>query len=228
MPVVLLVDDDVDILKVNLAYLKKEGFKVFAYDNPVTALKDFETRNPDCVVLDRMMPQMDGLELCRRMKEVKNVPVILLTGKASEDDCVEGLMGGADDYLVKPYGLKELCARIRVQIRKSMATEQQSQTMLTYGPLTVHILEHRVVYGDVEIPMSRKEYDLFYLLAASPDKVFSFEEIGKAISGGYIEQDRRTIMVNASRLRKKIEEYTDRDNIIQTVWSKGYKFVIPQ
>ena len=76
--------------------------------------------------------------------------------------------------------------------------------------------------------MSRKEYDLFYLLAASPDKVFSFEEIGKAISGGYIEQDRRTIMVNASRLRKKIEEYTDRDNIIQTVWSKGYKFVIPQ
>lgn len=226
--VIMLVDDDIDILKVNLAYLKKEGYKVCAYDNPKTALADLESRNPDCIVLDRMMPGMDGVETCKAIKAIKDIPVIFLTGKASEDDRVDGLMSGADDYLVKPYSLKELSARIYVQLRRHYADGRNNQTVLSYPPLEINVIDHKVFYDGTEIPLSKKEYDLFYLLVQKPGTVFSFEDIGMAVSGAYIEQDRRTIMVNASRLRKKIEEYSGRDDIIETVWSKGYKFVIPQ
>lgn len=222
--VLILVDDDLDVLKINTKYLTKAGYEVHPFNNGMAVLKHLDEIKPDCLILDVMMPGMDGLSLCSAIRRTYDTPIIFLTGKGSEDDKIQGLLTGGDDYMVKPYSLRELEARILVHIRRRN-TNAKIDSQLSYPPLTIDFVRHKAFYLDQEIPLSNREYELLLLLAQSPGKTFLFEEIGSAIWGSYSEQDRRAIMVNASRLRKKLEEFSSCENFIETVWSKGYKFV---
>ena len=135
-------------------------------------------------------------------------------------------MLGADDYVVKPYSLRELSARIQVQIRRHNESASNSKTILSYPPLKLDLAKHKAFYNDQEILLSNREYELLYLLVSNPNQVMTFEDIGNSIFECYTESDRRTIMVTASRLRKKFESYVGLSDIIETVWSKGYLFRI--
>lgn len=222
---ILLVDDDVEVLEINQKYFAQKDYVVDLaknFDEIKTALKN---RVPDCIVLDIMMPGHDGFTICEAIKSHYDLPIIFLTGKDSEDDKIKGLTLGADDYVVKPYSLKELDARIQLLIHRYERIKDRTIDALEYPPLKIDIQKGLAFCEDEEIPLSQKEYAFLRLLVESPKKIFSFEELGEQIWGGYLESDRKTIMVTASRLRKKLDSYPGLQNCIETVWSKGYKFV---
>lgn len=223
MPKLLMVDDDTEVLEVNKRYFEQDDFTVKTASSAAEAYKVLEGFKPDCILLDVMMPGQSGFEACKEIKRLSgNAPIIFLTGRISEDDKVEGLMLGADDYIEKPYGLKELKARVSVQLRKRVALVKQATSILSVPPLKIDTLAHKVYYGDQEIPFANREYAFLYLLAKKKNTTVTFEEIGEEFFGMYSDADRRTVMVTASRMRKKLEDYTGLDNIIETVYSKGY------
>lgn len=225
MPTLLLIDDDKEVLTINTKYFKQLHYEVTAVTNARSALTLLQTFSPDCIIMDVMMPGMDGFKACTKIKEISSAPIIFLTGKDTEDDKIQGLLLGADDYMVKPYSLRELEARIQVLIRRYQNIPAVKPNILEYPPLRLDLSKHKAYYQDDEISLSNKEYDLLYLLAASPNRVFTFEEIGNAIWNTYLESDRKTIMVTASRLRKKLDAYPGLSHFIETVWSQGYQFV---
>lgn len=228
MAKLLLIDDDTEVLSVNKKYFMKEHYEVKTADSAEKGLKLLSTFEADCILLDIMMPGMDGFEACKRIRKISKAPIIILSGKTSEDDKINGLLLGADDYMIKPYSLRELSARIQVQIRRHAASEGASATVLSFPPLKIDIAMHKAYYDTEEILLSNREYELLYLLASRPNTPLTFEEIGVAVFGSYVESDRRTIMVTASRLRKKLENYTGLSNFIETVWSKGYLFRVKE
>lgn len=222
MAKLLLVDDDKEVLEVNKKYFETNGFEVKVCESADAAFKMLEVYKPDCVLLDVMMPGTDGFAAFDTIKKLSSgAPVIFLTGRISEDDKVDGLLLGADDYIEKPYSLKELSARVQVQLRKRTPVVKQSN-IINVRPLKIDIVAHKAFFNDDEIPLSNREYDLLYMLAKKPNEVVTFEEIGIEFFGVYTENDRRTIMVTASRMRKKVEDYTGMDNIIETSYGKGY------
>ena len=223
---IMLVDDDLDVIKINCDYLQNEGYLVYAYNNADDAIKNLSEIKPDCILLDIMLPGTDGLRAVSVFKSLLPTPIILLSGLASEDDKVKGLISGADDYMTKPYSLKELSARIKLQIRKKQHTK--TANTISYPPLQIKLIEHKVFYNeDTEISLSNREYDLLLMLVSEPDKVITFDEIGRKIWGVYQDSDRRSIMVMTSRLRKKLEGYNGLENCLETAYGKGYKFIIP-
>lgn len=225
MSLLMLIDDDIDVLDLNKSYFEKEGFEVVTFDRVRDAIKALSSLSPDCILLDIMMPELDGLSALPMIKERTSAPVIFLTGKDTDDDKVSGLLLGADDYVVKPYSLKELSARITVQLRKRK--EVKNNNVIYYPPLKIDLINHKIFCNDEEIPLSNREFELLYLLASHPGKIITFEEIGLSIWKIYQETDRRSIMVMASRLRKKLESYNGLSNLIETSYGKGYKFIIP-
>lgn len=225
MPALLLIDDDKEVLTINSKYFMQLHYEVKAVTNARSALTLLKTFSPDCIVMDVMMPGMDGFKACTKIKELCSAPIIFLTGKDSEDDKIQGLLLGADDYMVKPYSLRELEVRIQVLIRRYQNTPTAKSNILEYPPLRLDLTKHKAYYLDEEISLSNKEYDLLNLLAGTPNHVFTFEEIGNSIWNSYLESDRKTIMVTASRLRKKLDNYPGLSDFIETVWSQGYQFV---
>lgn len=225
MQKLLFVDDDADLLQSNEKYFTKMGYLVKTATTPHVALSLLESYRPDCILLDVMLPQMDGFQLLQALRTLCPAPVIYLSGRTGEDSKIAGLAAGGNDYVVKPYSLRELDARIQVQIRNSAAAPQPH--LIHLPPLTLDITAHKAYYNnDTEIPLSNKEYALLHLLATTPSRVFTFQEIGAAVWGGYVnDSDRRTIMVTASRLRKKLEGYPALETAIETVRSKGYRFI---
>lgn len=221
---VLLLDDDSDILTINSKYLCKAGYNVTTFTDPLEALKKIPQLNPDIVISDRMMPGMDGMTFCNKLHALYDIPLIFLTGKVAEDDRVDGLLNGADDYMIKPYSLKELDARIQVVLKRK---EKKNTDILDFTPLIINTRDHKVYYEKEEIPLSKREYEFLILLVSSPGRMFTFEEIGKHLFGSFLNPDRGSIMVYASRLRKKIELYSGADNIIETIRSQGYQFIKP-
>lgn len=225
MPALLLIDDDKEVLTINSKYFMQLHYEVKAVTNARSALTLLKTFSPDCIVMDVMMPGMDGFKACTKIKELCSAPIIFLTGKDSEDDKIQGLLLGADDYMVKPYSLRELEVRIQVLIRRYQNTPTAKSNILEYPPLRLDLTKHKAYCLDEEISLSNKEYDLLNLLAGTPNHVFTFEEIGNSIWNSYLESDRKTIMVTASRLRKKLDNYPGLSDFIETVWSQGYQFV---
>lgn len=222
MAKLLLIDDDKEVLEINKKYLEQNNYEVMVSESADKAFDILATYKPDCILLDVMMPGTNGFDAFERIKKLSNgAPVIFLTGRISEDDKVDGLMLGADDYIEKPYSLKELMARIQVQLRKRVVRPKQSN-IINVPPLKIDIVAHKAMFNDEEIPLSNREYELLYMLAKKPNSVVTFEEIGEAFFTVYNEADRRTVMVTASRMRKKIEDYTGLDNIFESVYSKGY------
>lgn len=225
MTTILLIDDDIDVLKINKKYLDNEGFQTLTAATAIDGIRLIEQYHPDCIVLDVMMPQVNGFQACSKIRTLTDAPVIFLTGRTSEDDKIKGLMLGADDYIIKPYSLKELHARILARIRRNQAPTYVPSTILSIPPLKIDKTTHKVYYEEEELTLSKKEYDLLLYLASNPNTVITFEDIATTLWGSYHENDRRTIMVQMSRLRKKLGYYNELENMIETVWSKGYKFI---
>lgn len=227
MSEVVLVDDDAEVLDINHKYLSKEGYVTHPFTSASKAIMYMRSHPADCVVLDVMMPHMSGFKACSEIRKFSDVPIIFLSGRTQEDDKIKGLLLGADDYVEKPCRMKELSARIMVNIRRKSLVEKgmnQGNTVKC-SELTIDKTEHKVYYQDKEeIPLTNQEYDLLNFMAANPNRELTFQEIGEQLRGSYMESDRRIVMVNVSRLRKKLEQYVHLQNMIETVWSKGYSF----
>lgn len=222
----LLIDDDAEVLEINQKYLTNEGYKVYTASNPLQGIRYAQQISPDCVLLDIMMPGIDGYEVCKSIHEFSSVPIIFLTGKNTEDDKIKGLMEGGDDYIVKPYSLRELKARIDVLLRRlNYSKTQTDNNVLTFGNLSIDKIAHKATYKGEDLQLANREYEVLLFFALHPNIEITFEELGTALFGTYQESDRRSIMVNVSRLRKKMTLDYELENMIETVWSKGYKFI---
>lgn len=219
----LLVDDDREVLHIHGEYLRRKGYLVYLAMNAAEALKVLDQVEVHCIVLDVMMPGMDGFEAIEALRKKTNAPVLFLTGRGAENDRIKGLSLGAEDYITKPCSLKELALRIQIRIRRSLPTLQQD-TCVEFPPLRVNLTERKVFHEEEEIYLSNREYELLVMFVRNPGRELTFEEIGLKIYGTYLEEDRKNIMVTASRLRKKLEGYVGLEHMIETVWGKGYRF----
>lgn len=219
----MLIDDDKEVLTINSKFFQKKGYEVSAYSSATQAIKALSTIQPDCIILDVMIPELDGFQAFPKIRELTQAPVIFLTGRTDENDKINGLLLGADDYMIKPYSLRELEVRIMVQLRKNNITNNKN--LLNFPPLSIDITSHKVYYNEKEeIILSKREYELLYLLATHPRETLTFSFIGDTLWETPSDSDRRTIMVIASRLRKKLSSYSGLENLIETVWSQGYLF----
>ena len=224
MSLLYFIDDDKDVLEINRKYFTNAGYKVQTFLDAPAAIDAISHQKPDCIILDVMMPGMDGFTALSKIRELCTSPVIFLSGKDSEDDRIKGLLSGADDYMIKPYSLGELSARIQLQIRRQVSVK--TRDMLSYPPLSINTKEHKVFHYEDEIALSNKEYDLLLLLVNRAGKSVTFEEIGKSLYNTYIDDDRRSIMVLTSRLRKKLGLYSGLENAIESMYGKGYRFTL--
>ncbi len=224
---ILMIDDDAEVLEINRKFFEENNCEVKVADKAKAGLELVKSFKPDCILLDIMMPEMDGLTLCKEIRKKTSVPVLFLSGRISENDKIAGFEAGGDDYIEKPYSLKEVYARIQVHVRRNSAAKSKisSNMIIDLDPFVINLESHKLFYNEEEIILSNKEYDLMLFLAQNAGKLITFEEIGLKLWGVYSENDRRNVMVNVSRLRKKIEAQTGVDNLIETVWSQGYKLV---
>ena len=224
---ILMIDDDTEVLELNKRYFENKECIVQICDHAEKAMELLNRFRPDCILLDVMMPGFDGFALCKKMRHITGVPILFLSGKVSEDDKIKGFSCGADDYIEKPYSVKEVYVRIVANIRRhhEAAAIRDTSEWLEVSPLSFELKSHKVWFSDCEIPMTGTDYDILLFLAQRVNIEITYEELGIAVWGVYQETDRRSVMVYVSRLRKKLKEYTGMDNIVETVWSKGYKMV---
>ena len=203
---ILLVDDDPNIRQLVNLYLEKEGFEVSMADRGDAALKAFRQSPPDLMLLDLMLPGMDGWEVCREVRKTSNLPIIMLTAKDETFDKVLGLELGADDYIVKPFDMKELVARIKAVLRRYQQPEPSAESKaLTFQGLTVNIAQYTVSFKGREIEMPPKELELLHFLASHPNQVFTREQLLEQVWGYDYFGDSRTVDVHVKRLREKLE-----------------------
>lgn len=219
---ILLVDDDRELLGLLGRFLMGKGYQVFTAPTAMEAIAQLRQREVSCIVLDVMMPDMDGFTAFPLIRRLTKAPVLFMTGCTEEADRIRGLTLGADDYILKPCSMEELSLRIAINIRKSQLVHQ-NQDVLEFPPLRLELSTHSAYCGRDKIPLSTREYDLLLLFARHPGELLTFEAIGKALNGAYLESDRKTVMVNTSRLRKKLEQYPGLENKIETVWGQGYR-----
>jgi len=218
----LIIDDDRDLLQLHLKHFTERGFLTRCALSAKEGLEIFQEFEPDCVLLDVMMPNIDGFEVCRRIRKVSSVPIIFLTGRVTEDDKVKGLLLGGDDYVEKPYSFRELEARVLVNSKRGASIPDDR---LSFPPMEIDVIGHHVFCDGENLNLSNQEYDLLYILATSGGSLVTYEQIGEHMWGSYREEDRRTIMVGVSRVRKKLEHNSITARMIETVWSQGYRFV---
>lgn len=222
---ILVVDDDREIVDLLEIYIQNEGFEAIkAYDGE-EAYEKFAEMSPDCMVIDIMMPKMDGLELVKKVRENSQVPIILLSAKTSDIDKIKGLTKGADDYVAKPFNPLEVIARIKSLLRRSRYHTEinQDSVEIEIGPLLINKEQHTVVTDEgVNIHLTALEFGILYLLASHPSRVFSADEIFERVWEQETLVPSKTVMVHVSHLRDKLEEATG-EKIIQTVWGVGYK-----
>ena len=223
---ILLVDDDPNIRQLVNLYLEKEGFEVEMADRGDTALQRFKASPPNLILLDIMLPGMDGWQVCREIRKISNVPIIMLTAKDETFDKVLGLELGADDYVAKPFDMKELVARIKAVSRRFQPTETPDNKELSFPGLSVNISQYTVMYMGRELEMPPKELELLYFLAAHPGMVFTREQLLEQVWGYDYFGDSRTVDVHVKRLREKLTEGEKLGWLIKTVWGVGYKFEV--
>ena len=224
---ILLVDDDPNIRQLVNLYLEKEGFEVEMADRGDTALQVFRQSPPNLMLLDVMLPGMDGWQVLREARKVSNIPIIMLTAKDETLDKVLGLELGADDYISKPFNMKELVARIKAVVRRYQAPEATDATKeLVFPGLTVNISQYTVTYMGKELEMPPKELELLNFLASHPNQVFTREQLLEQVWGYDFFGDSRTVDVHVKRLREKLSEGESFGWQIKTVWGVGYKFEV--
>lgn len=225
---ILVVDDDKEILNLIEFNLKNEGYNIVKACNGEEALKLVESTDIQLIILDIMMPKVDGMEVCRRIRMTKNIPIIILSAKSSEIDKVVGLSTGADDYVIKPFSTVELMARVKAQLRRYMYlsgnnNEKSEETIINLNGLQINKETFEVkVYGK-EINLTKTEYEIVLLMAENPNRVFPLEEIFERVWKEKYFQGNNTVMVHIARIREKLEENPREPKIIKTVWGVGYK-----
>ena len=226
---VLVVEDDKEIREGVKIYLKSQGYEVYEAADGIEGLKVLEKEEIHLVLLDIMMPGMNGLEMCKKIRETNNIPIIMLSAKSTDLDKILGLGTGADDYVVKPFNPLELTARVKSQLRRytqlnpnSMAKEAVSSEITIKG-MSINKDNHKVVVDGEEIKLTPIEFDILYLLASNPGKVFSTDEIFERVWNEKVYEANNTVMVHIRRLRGKMKEDTRQSKIITTVWGVGYK-----
>ena len=225
---ILIVDDDPSISELIELYLNKERYDTRCVEDGEEALREFASYKPDLVLLDLMLPGMDGYQVCREIRSRSDTPVIMLSAKGEVFDKVLGLELGADDYIIKPFDSKELVARVKAVLRRYQPA-QASQTKLAgkyveYPDLTINLTNYSVVYKEKTVDMPPKELELLYFLASSPNQVFTREQLLDHIWGYEYIGDTRTVDVHIKRLREKIKDHASW--AISTVWGIGYKFEV--
>jgi len=224
---ILLVDDDPNIRQLVNLYLAKEGFEVEMAERGDEALKKVLASPPNLMLLDVMLPGMDGWQVLREVRKSSNVPIIMLTAKDETFDKVLGLELGADDYIAKPFDMKELVARIKAVIRRYQSPEPaEVSKALTFPGLTVNISQYTVNYMGKELEMPPKELELLNFLASHPNQVFTREQLLEQVWGYDYFGDSRTVDVHVKRLREKLTEGEKLGWQIKTVWGVGYKFEV--
>ena len=221
---ILVVDDEKTLVKGMKFNLENEGYEVeCAYDG-AAALELAREGRFDLIILDVMMPEMDGLEACMKIREFSNVPIIMLTAKSEDADKLMGFESGADDYLTKPFNILELKARVRALLRRAAGVQRSQGSLLTVGKITLNI-EERVAIRDGEpVELTAKEYDLIELLMRNPRRVYSRENLMNVVWGYTYAGDYRTVDVHIRRLREKLEENPAEPDHILTKWGVGYYF----
>ncbi len=222
---ILVVDDDPNILQLINLYLTREGFDVQQAENGAEALKLFKSAPPSLMLLDIMLPGMDGWQVCREVRKVSNIPIIMLTAKDETFDKVLGLELGADDYIVKPFDTKELVARIKAVLRRYQVLDTPDKE-LSFPGLTINISQYTVTYLGRPLDMPPKELELLHFLASHPGTVFTREQLLEQVWGYDFFGDSRTVDVHVKRLRDKLTGSEDLGWSIKTVWSVGYKFEV--
>ncbi|ADG82084.1 two component transcriptional regulator, winged helix family [Thermincola ferriacetica] len=229
MSKILVADDDPNVIELLKIYLQKEGYEVFFAENGREAVDKANSTKPDLIVLDLMMPEIDGLEVCRQIRMHSRVPIIMLTAKDEDMDKILGLEMGADDYITKPFNPREVVARIKAVLRRvsDISTDSGKQQVLKYNGLEINIMDFTVKLQGREIPFTPKELELLWLLASNPGRVYTREQLLEKVWGYDYFGDSRTVDTHIKRIRKKIgsaEESTSFD--IKTVWGVGYKFEV--
>ena len=226
---ILVVDDEKEIAELVEIYLVSDGYKVFKASNAQEGLDILNKEDLHLVLLDIMMPGMDGMEMCRKIRETSNIPIIMLSAKSTDLDKILGLGTGADDYVVKPFNTLELTARVKSQLRRytqlnpNSAVREAEKNEISIRGLVINKDNHKVtVYGE-EIKLTPIEFDILYLLASNPGKVFSTDEIFEKVWNEKVYEANNTVMVHIRRLRGKMKEDTRQNKIITTVWGVGYK-----
>ena len=221
---VLVVDDDLNICEVIRIYMEKEGYKVLSINNGTEAIKKIREFIPNIVILDIMLPGADGLQVCREIRKISNVPIIMLTAKGEVFDKVLGLELGADDYIVKPFDNKEFVARIKAVLRRYEHKEIDLHE-ISYENFRINKSNYTVKINDQVVELTPKEFELLYFLSSNVNKVFTREQLLEQIWGYDFFGDSRTVDVHIKRIREKLE---DENQVwqIKTVWGVGYKFEV--
>lgn len=221
---VLVVDDDVNICELVRLYLEKDGYEVVVAYNGIKAVEVFKDATPNIVVLDIMLPGMDGWQVCREIRKVSGIPIIMLTAKGETFDKVLGLELGADDYVVKPFDPKELVARVKAVLRRYEHKEMDVQEII-YPNLVVNKSNYTIKVSGIDMELPPKELELLFFLACNPNKVFTREQLLEHVWGFDFYGDSRTVDVHVKRLREKIEIENQKWQL-KTVWGVGYKFEV--
>ncbi len=222
---VLIVDDDENIVELIRLYIEKEGFTAITASNGEEALEKFKAQTPSIVILDVMMPGMDGWQVCREIRRVSNIPIIMLTAKGETFDKVLGLELGADDYMVKPFETKELIARVKAVLRRSDTKEPAAQKEIVYPGIMVNLSNYELKINGKITEIPPKELELLYFLASNPNRVFTREQLLEEVWGFDYFGDSRTVDVHIKRLREKLEGVSSNWQL-KTVWGVGYKFEV--
>lgn len=220
---ILIVDDDKNICDLLRMYLEKEGYAVVMAHNGVDAVNTFNIENPDLVLLDIMLPQLDGWQVCREIRKTSEKPIIMLTAKDETFDKVLGLELGADDYVTKPFDTKEIVARIKAVLRRTSATKGSDMKEVRYDKLVINLSNYDMKVDGVSVDTPPKELELIYHLASNPDRVFTRDQLLDDVWGFDYYGDSRTVDVHIKRLRDKLKGVSDEWEL-RTIWSVGYKF----
>lgn len=227
---VLIIEDDMGIYELERDYLEIEGYEVDIQTNGVDGLKAALDYEYDLIILDIMIPKKDGFSVCRDIRKEKEIPIIMVSAKREDIDKIRGLGLGADDYMIKPFSPAELVARVKShiqrynRIRNSLSPTVVLDAKITAGSLEILLDSHQVFLGGTEVNLTPREYDILVLLASSPNRVFTKEEVFESIWGIDSLGKTSTIMVHINRLRAKIDKQFQNEEYIDTVWGVGYRF----
>jgi DNA-binding response OmpR family regulator len=226
-PTVLVVDDDATVVSTIVRYLEHGGMTALTAANGVDALARARDAHPDLIVLDRMLPELDGMSVCRILREESGVPIIMLTARAAEHERLEGLDLGADDYMVKPFSPRELVARIRAVLRRGVTTAAQPNAAVRVGDLELDPERHEVQLRGAPVTLTATEFRLLHILARAPGRVFSRTELMEQLFGWDYDGTERGVDAHIKNVRRKIERDPTRPTLIETVVGVGYRVARP-
>ena len=225
---ILVVDDDLNICELLKLYLENEGYTVFTANDGQEAVNTFQAKSPDLVLLDIMLPKMDGWQVCREIRKKSSVPIIMITAKGDTFDKVLGLELGADDYIVKPFDTKEVVARIKAIARRVSAAPAETEVReVRYDKLSVNMTRYELRVNGKVVDTPPKELELLFYLASNPNRVYTRDQLLDEVWGFEYYGDSRTIDVHIKRLREKLEGVSDKW-ALKTVWGVGYKFEVAE